>query len=59
MKRRPKVFFRSTMIERSRGVALGQFMAKGYLPFRCSKQDSAVWGQEKLIGKVYFYFSTK
>jgi hypothetical protein len=47
------------MIERSRGVALGQFMAKGYLPFRCSKQDSAVWGQEKLIGKVYFYFSTK
>jgi hypothetical protein len=59
MKRRPKVFFRSTMIERSRGVALGQFMAKGYLPYRGSKQDSAVWGLQTLIGKVYFYFSTK
>jgi hypothetical protein len=46
------------MIESSRGVVLGQFMAKGYL-LSLFKQDSTVWGQQTLIGKIYFYFSMK
>jgi hypothetical protein len=58
-KKKAEGVYRSTMIESSRGVALGQFMTKGYLPYRCWKQDSAVWGQQTIIGKVYCYFSTK